>query len=480
MVAAMLGKPKYHSQFYQLLLQALGDAHVSIREIDRITYARDCNFQSTGSGVGGGTLPTKGGVIMDMKRNREFLELNKREGWVCVETGLNGEQLERFLNRKGYTLGHFPSSIYCSTVGGWLAARSAGQCSSRYGKIEDMVIALEVVVPTGEIITTSYVKNKADVMDWNQLFIGTEGTLGTITKAWLRVHSLPEKQLFRGVVFPTLERGIAAMREVMQQGLQPAVLRLYDPLDTHMFFGSYQPAGSPSVLERLKSMIAATVGSMVEGAKAWGLRRALTLPGFANYLPSLVQDKVLLIVGCEGIDTVAELEMQAILKIATDFDGEDAGVALGEHWYQHRYSMAYKASPIFHQGAFVDTVEVATTWDHLDQLYATVKSAIEPHALVMAHLSHAYHDGCAIYFTFIAYESTASKSEALFETIWHQALSACQRAGGVISHHHGIGRLKVEFMREEWNEGIELLRGFKRVWDRAYLMNPGKLIPFRE
>lgn len=519
----MLGKPKYHSHFYQKLLQVLGEDHVSIKEIDRVTYARDCNFQSViqvrakhflyppdiivwpkgpaeisrvvklsrryrvplipyggGSGVCGGTVPTKGGVIIDMKRNRDLLDLNKKENWICVETGFNGEQLERTLNRKGYTLGHFPSSIYCSTVGGWVAARSAGQYSSLYGKIEDMVLAMEIVTPTGDIVQTGNAENHRDAMDWNQLFLGTEGTLGIVTKVWLRIHSLPQQRLLRGIFFPCLEDGMTAMRKIMQCGLQPMVVRLYDEIDTWAFLSGTQSAEDTAWFGQVRRWLRMPLQGVRKQMGGWALRQALKLPVLFNHVPTLMQERVLLILGFQGLERVSERQLEKAIEICLEYNGEDAGSALGEKWLENRYSTAYKTSPVFYQGAFLDTMEVATTWDKIEQLYYTVKEAIEPYALVMAHLSHAYHEGCSIYFTFVAYESTAPKSEALLDTIWKSGLNACLKVGGVISHHHGIGRLKVDFMDAEWNEGVEFLRACKKQWDRGYLMNPGKLIPFRE
>ncbi len=516
----MLGRPKYHSDFYQLLLDTVGESHVSIREIDRLTYARDSNFQSTiqvrakhfpyppdiivwpkgpeeigkifklarryrvpivpyggGSGVCGGTLATKGGLILDMKRNSAVLEFNKREFWIAVETGMNGQHLEMLLNRKGYTLGHFPSSIYCSTVGGWLATRSAGQCSSRYGKIEDMVLAIEMVLPSGEIVRTPYVKNLEGEMDWTQLFVGTEGTLGVITKVWLKIHSLPETRLFRAFSFPGLKTGVEAMRAIMQANVEPAILRLYDEIDSLLFLAGVHKEKGSGALSRLEAKTRAGVEALLSPLKSWGMRRALSYPGLANRIGPLLQSEPLLILGVEGFDSLAKLTLERAVDCALDLGGQDLGPELGEHWLAHRYDVSYKASPLFFEGAFLDTMEVASTWDRLDALYEAVKSAIEPHALVMAHFSHAYREGGSIYFTFVAFRPTATESEALYERIWREGLSACQEVGGVISHHHGIGRLKVDFMDREWNEGIHFLRTFKNQWDGLGLMNPGKLIP---
>jgi alkyldihydroxyacetonephosphate synthase len=165
-----------------------------LRKVQVIPYG-------AGSGVCGGTLPVGGGMILDLKRMDKMLDLDEESMLVTVQPGMIGEIFERQLNKKGYTLGHFPSSMYCSTVGGWLATRSAGQFSSRYGKIEDMVVGLEVVVPSGEVLKTRVTPRSATGPDFKQLFIGSEGTLGVITKAILRIWPLPEHRIYQSFEF---------------------------------------------------------------------------------------------------------------------------------------------------------------------------------------------------------------------------------------------------------------------------------------
>ncbi|MFN7133488.1 MAG: FAD-binding oxidoreductase, partial [Myxococcales bacterium] len=183
-----------------------------------------------GSGVCGGTIPLRGGIMMDLKRMNRIRAVDVERLELDVEAGLVGENLERRLSKSGVSLGHFPSSILCSTVGGWLAARSAGQCSNRYGKIEDMVASLTVVDGRGEIVHTP--RRPLPGSDVTQLIVGSEGTLGTICSARLHLVPAPESRAFRGFRFRSVRDGVEAMRAIFRSGVRPAVVRLYDPFDT--------------------------------------------------------------------------------------------------------------------------------------------------------------------------------------------------------------------------------------------------------
>src|SRR5688500_13054538 len=185
-----------------------------------------------GSGVCGGTVPLLGGITIDMKRMSSLLAVDADDMVCDVEAGANGERFERELNTRGYTLGHFPSSIYCSTVGGWLACRAAGQMSTKYGKIEDRVAGLTFVSGRGDIIHTDGPARAERGPNWSQLVVGSEGTLGIITSARLRVSPTPELRLLRGFEAENVEHGVEMIRRVMQRGLRPAVVRLYDEVDT--------------------------------------------------------------------------------------------------------------------------------------------------------------------------------------------------------------------------------------------------------
>ncbi|MDO8518892.1 MAG: FAD-binding oxidoreductase [Deltaproteobacteria bacterium] len=500
---------KLRKTFRSKIEAIVGPGGFSAENLDRFNYARDSGFKSAirikynrleplpdiivwpentlqvqklvkaairhrvpivpygaGSGVCGGTVPVKGGMIVDMKKMRKLIRLDKDNLLVEAEAGTMGLHLENELERKGYTLGHFPSSILCASLGGYLAARSAGQKSSRYGKIEDMVREMEIVTGTGEIIRTTSVSNKEGI-DLNHVFLGSEGTLGLITKATLRIHPKPQAEAFRGIRFKNLKTGIEALRRMIQSGIRPAVMRLYDELDSFMLF-SFKNKGKgfkiPGLLESVQGLL-----------KSQSLQAALALPQTFQALTKMIPGGCVLILMHEGDSRIVAEEQKIAMEIASGLGGSDMGEEPGKHWYAHRYSVSYKASPLFYSGAFTDTVEVAASWDKIGELYDAMTKALSPHALVMAHLSHAYPDGGAFYFTFVAPLKGLKKSEELFDLIWDHAMETCQKVGGVISHHHGVGRLKAKFVTSEWGEGAEIFGIFKELYDPHSIMNPGKL-----
>jgi alkyldihydroxyacetonephosphate synthase len=206
---------------------------------------------------------------------------------------------------------------------------------------------------------------------------------------------------------------------------------------------------------------------------------ALGRPELINKLAGsvlpLAQDGCLLIVGFEGERGLTDAEARVAWAELSRAGGRDLGEGPGDRWLQHRYDVSFRMSKVFDAGAFVDTMEVATTWDKLLELYRAVREAIAPLAFVMAHFSHAYADGCSIYFTFAARGATPAEAERRYDDIWRAALSAATRAGATLSHHHGIGLAKAPFMPAEHGEAMELYRALKDVLDPSNVLNPGKM-----
>jgi alkyldihydroxyacetonephosphate synthase len=430
-----------------------------------------------GSGVCGGALPIRGGVVVDLKRMRKMLALDGPAGEATFEAGIVGEHLEHELNRRGYTMGHFPSSIMCSTFGGWLAARSAGQLSTRYGKIEDMVRALTFVDGRGEI--HELVSGASP--DLAQLIVGSEGTLGVITQATCTIHPLPQARLYRGWSFPRVAAGCEAIRRLLQRNLRPAVIRLYDELDSFLHRSEKDddaPRAEGASLEDWLAMLSPSGESPVASWKRAAVQAALTRPDWINRLAGALLPRAagcLLVVGFEGDQRLAEAEAKAATVELERAGGRDLGEGPGLRWLKHRYSVSFRMSKVFDAGAFVDTMEVASSWDRLLDLYAQVRRAIAPLAFVMAHFSHAYADGCSIYFTFAARGRSRSDAEHKYDAIWRAGLAAVNRAGGTISHHHGIGLSKAPFMPEEHGEAMAVYRALKEVLDPSNVLNPGKM-----
>ncbi|HEY53303.1 MAG TPA: FAD-binding oxidoreductase, partial [Caldilineae bacterium] len=249
-----------------------------------------------GSGTQGGALPMFGGILLDMKRMNKIIEIDEVSLTVTAEAGINGQQLEWALNEKGLFMPHYAAASNCATLGGYLAPRGTGTISTKYGKAEDMVLRMQVVLPTGEIIRTPHVPQHASGPDWFKLWVGAEGTLGVITEATMRVEYIPEARLLRGILFDDLSNALEAGRRMMTRRLHPFVIRLYDP-------------------ESTKSRIKTILGYEFDGAY--------------------------MVLGFDGDPDLAALEEQKALEICTELGGQDLGREPGEAWWEHRYDFYY-------------------------------------------------------------------------------------------------------------------------------------------
>lgn len=417
-----------------------------------------------GSGVCGAVRPGARGIVVDTKR-LTGLRVLPEEGVVDVDAGVLGVDLEARLARQGLTVGHFPSSILCSTVGGWLAARGAGQCSSRYGKVEDLVHSADCVLGTSDAVRLT---RRAAGPNPLGLLLGSEGTLGIITSARLRLHAAPAARHFAAYALPSFELGAEAMRLIMQAGLRPAVLRLYDPIDSYLLSrgkvadepGSRQASGVPSGFW-LRTALASP--QLLNGA----------VRGFERWLSA----RATLILIFEGDEEEAREELRQATLVLQQLGGESLGEGPARRWLEHRYAVSYRQSKVFQQGAFNDTLEIAAPWARLADVYAAVRQAAGAHALVLAHLSHAYPDGCSIYFTLVA--SRRGSALARYDALLDAALGAALAEGASLSHHHGVGSSKAHWLDAELGGGLDTLRRLRRAWDPHGLLNPATFEPTR-
>lgn len=439
-----------------------------------------------GSGVCGGTLAIRGGVMLDLKALTE-LEIDQRSLLITVGAGYNLQLLEERLQREGLTLGHHPSSITCCTIGGAVAARGAGQLSTRYGKVEDMVVSLEVVLPCGTRVSTGpQAPRAATGPDWAQVFTGSEGVLGTITSCTLRVHRLPALRLYRSYSFPTLEAALEASRLALQRGVRPAALRLYDPLDTLLVarskdappLESEAPLSGAWPLSKISlGGLKAALGKVLPDLKETAERALLARPEWVNSLTGKLPGVgCLLILTFEGEPSLARAEEAIFEEVALAQGGVSQGPEPAERWWRNRIAVSFKQSGVYAMGGFVDTMEVATSWSQLMELHDRVRAALSPHALVMAHFSHAYAEGCSIYFTFAALRDDPEATRERYEACWRDGLAAAVAAGACVSHHHGVGLLKGEALRAAQGElHARVFQPFKAALDPRNLLNPGKL-----
>lgn len=430
-----------------------------------------------GSGVCGGVMPREDVVVVDLKRMARIRRLDAAAPLVDVEAGHMGVPLEQALDRAGFTLGHFPSSILCSTVGGWVAARSAGQCSGAYGKIEDMVAALECVTGAGDVVD---LRRRTSAPDLVPLVVGSEGTMAIVTSATLRLHPRPTSRGFGSWSFPSTRHAWEAMRTMFQAGLRPAVARVYDPFDAMLARqGSVKRGGAAS-------------GKGARRGSGWSgsaLRGILRRPGALNAflgtgLAERAMGGAMLVVVFEGDGDATARGVLEARRLVEATGGTWDGEGAARRWLAHRYSVSYRQAPVFAQGAFVDTMEVAATWSKLGALYDGVRAALGRNVFVMAHFSHAYPDGCCIYFSFAGSADPGlvrelgwdAACEATYDRTWKAALAAAVDAGGTLSHHHGVGRSKAPRLGAELGHGLDVVRTLMRAFDPAGILNPGNLV----
>jgi alkyldihydroxyacetonephosphate synthase len=385
-----------------------------------------------GSGVCGGVLPGDGAIVIDLRAMNRIVELNETALTVRVQAGMMGHTFEAALNAAGYSMGHFPQSIELSTVGGWVATRAAGQYSTRYGCIEDLLLALEVVLADGRVVRTRVGPRSATGPDLRQLFLGSEGTLGVMTELTFRVFPKPESSVGQAYSFATIHAGLEAIRHFMRAGWRPPVVRLYDGVETARLF----PAASTG-------------------------------------------ENCLLLLVSEGPAALTAAETGACAAICAANGGTAAGEEPVQRWIAERNHVP-GFEMFLQRGLVLDTIEVATTWDRIDDLYREVIAALQAvRGILVAsgHSSHSYAQGTNIYFTFVARPDDPAQAEATYLACWEAAMEATLRSGGTIAHHHGIGRLRTRWMPRELGNGIEVLRAIKHALDPNGIMNPGVLIP---
>ncbi|MDP8225886.1 MAG: FAD-binding oxidoreductase [Candidatus Lernaella stagnicola] len=429
-----------------------------------------------GSGVCGGTVPLHGGIILDLKRMKRILELDEESLTVTAEAGILGQLLEMELNRRGYTLGHFPSSIYSSTLGGYLAARSAGQCSSKYGKMEDMVQGLEAVLGTGDVIRTPVTPRASLGPDWNQILIGSEGTLGVITEATCRIRPAPAVRRFVSFEFPDIEAGTDAMRQLMSHELEPAAMRLYDELDTAIIANSSREGESDESFLNLIPL--SQFGKLVQSALPGPLKMAKRFLGQRADLINALErfaNGCLMVATFEGDEELSREEKNLATLICEKLGGVNRGPQPAMRWHKNRYHVSYFQSKVFYHGALVDTIEMAASWRRVPALYHEVRNAVRSLAFIMAHFSHVYLDGCSVYFTFVTAAPTVEKAAAQHRAVWDAAVGACHKVGGTISHHHGVGYTKAPYMVEEHGAMMRVYDALKKEMDPHGILNPGKM-----
>lgn len=380
------------------------------------------------SGVCGASVPAHGGVILDTTGLAGVVSVDEPSGVVEVLPGTFGPELERELQVEHHcSVGHFPQSFDLATVGGWVASRGAGQYSTRYGKIEDMVVGLEAVLADGTVIRTGGAPAAAVGPDLTQLLVGSEGTLAVITRVWLRTHPLPSATLKSAYLLDSFADGLEVCRRILRRGATPAVLRLYDEQESARGHGGDGSDCVLLVLDEGEQPVVDATGELVAGA-------------------------------CRELGAVA------------------ADPLLVDGWLEHRNDTdALQA--LTRKGYVVDTMEIAARWSALPAIFETTRAELlsVPHArAATCHLSHSYSDGACLYFTFAA-TPPPDEVESTYIALWDAGQRAVLAGGGNLSHHHGIGLNRSRFVREALGDTHDVLIRLKAMLDPNGILNPGKM-----
>jgi alkyldihydroxyacetonephosphate synthase len=385
------------------------------------------------SGVCGGVLAGSGSVLLDLSSLCQVRSIDTQDLIGRFDAGVRGSDAEARVNAEGLTIGHFPQSIELSSVGGWVATRAAGQFSTGYGNIEDMLLGLEAVLPDGSVFRSSDAPRASAGPDLRHLLLGSEGTLGVITGVDLALRRAPEARVCAAYYTQSMRSGFDAQREVLQAGFRPAVLRQYDAREVGRLFGKYRQA-----------------------------------------------DQCLLLVVHEGPRELVAAEQAATRERLLAKGGAVAPAEATEHWLAERNRVPTFKS-FLENGVVVDTIEVAAPYSSIDALYEAAIAAlgkIEGIWNGSAHSSHAYRTGINLYFSFAVQPKQKAQLREAYRSCWQAVMQASLAHGGTISHHHGIGRVRREWLGRELSEaGLTALRALKRALDPQGIMNPGVLLP---
>jgi alkyldihydroxyacetonephosphate synthase len=404
-----------------------------------------------GTSVVGGLEPLRDGfdalVSLDLGALDALETLDERSQLAVVGGGIRAVELEAQLAERGFTLGHYPQSYEYVTIGGCAATRSAGQASTGYGRIDELVVGARLAAPAGDLDLRAQPASAAGP-ELRRLVIGSEGVLGAITRVALRVRPVPELTRYEGWMFPGFGAGAEALRRLEQGGAAPDVARLSDEAETRLGMG----------LTGLRGLRASALSGYL---RARGVARG-----------------ALAIVGWAGPEDAVRTRREAAVEALRDAGGVALGQPAGRAWVRSRFNGPYLRDDLMDRGVMIETLETATTWAQLFTLYRAVGDVLREHAPIVAcHISHLYPTGASLYFTFMA---RARRGEELEQ--WAAAkTAACEAivaAGGTITHHHAVGHDHAPYVGAEVGAtGVAALRALKGELDPAGVMNPGKLLP---
>jgi alkyldihydroxyacetonephosphate synthase len=399
-------------------------------------------------------------ISVDLARLDRLLEIDGPSRLARVQAGVSGPELEQQLAARGYTLGHFPDSFTHSTLGGWIATRSSGMQSDRYGDIADLTKGLRVVTPSGTLVTRP-VPAMSTGPSVRQMVLGSEGRLGIITEATVQVRRLPEKRVILGYLFPTFAAGLAAMHAIAESECSVSVTRVSDARETQFSFATRK---TPTIVDKVQS----------RALREFLVRRL----GFD------VEAMALSFIGFEGSAAHVARERKAVGKIVKAHGGLCIGSGPGTLYDQKKFDTPYIRDFLLDRGVAGDVSETAMPWSQLAPVYDAVTAAAERAfadlgvmGYIMCHLSHSYHAGACLYFTFAFSPSPGGDLLAEYDVVKSTIQQTFVDKGATLSHHHAVGTEHARWLGQDISEpGVEMLRALFEGTDPGRHLNPGKIV----
>lgn len=416
-----------------------------------------------GTSISGSLEPDAGEerpvVSVDLQRLDRVLDVDQVARLARVQAGIYGPELERQLGERGWTFGHFPDSFTHSTLGGWIATRSSGMQSDRYGDISDLTRAVRVVTPAGLLITRA-VPHTSTGPSVREMVLGSEGRLGVVTEATVHVRRTPPKRVILGYLFPTWEEALAAMRDIAASEAEPSVTRVSDSWETRFSFATRK---DPTPLDQLKS---AALRTYLQRRRGYD-----------------VENMCLSFIGYEGSERHVADQRRFAGHIVSRHGGLCIGASPGELYDQKKFDTPYIRDFLLDRGALADVSETSAPWSALGSVYDAVMRAARKtfaslgvRGYIMCHLSHSYHSGACLYFTF------AFKPRSGMEPLdqYARVKSAIQQAfidnGATLSHHHAVGTEHAQWLEDDVSTpGVVMVRGLFDAIDPGHNLNPGKI-----
>lgn len=384
--------------------------------------------------VTGGIECTDGTVILDVSDMNGVIEFDTVNFTVTAKAGTGLEYLEGYCNLRGYTTGHFPQSLPLAEIGGLVATRSIGQLSTLYGGVEELVVGLEAVLPTGEVVRIKNVPRRSAGVDLRHLFLGCEGRFGVITEVTIKLFRQPEGKWQCAFGMKSMDDGLEALREIMQAGWKPAVARLHDAYEAEESYPAYMQPGESILF-------------------------------FVAYGP-------------KGVET---LTGDAITKICLAHGGRVIGSKPVDHWFEVRNNVCYALDRHYKAGNIGDSIEVSANWSDIGEIYkAACRRGLEEVDEVVqfsAHSSHSYVQGTNMYFvTRYKGGDDLDRNEQRFLQVYTAIMEETLKRGGSICHHHGVGKYRTRWIEQEHGTAYPLLLKLRDAMDPNGIMNKGTLI----